>query len=313
MRKINPLRLAEALEQLAQAVHAHTDWQERLIAAAVHGTPIDADAVSDGAHVGCRFNRWYFDRAPAELWGNPAYAAMGVEHWRLHRLAERLMHKLASDAPIDVEEFDQLIAGGERLRTTLAVLSHDIGEALRNLDAATGIADRAGMLSDLRAWRDLARRGVQKCSIVLMDLDHFQAINDAHGREVGDELLAAVARRLVRLLRPFDKVFRYGADEFLIALPGADLAMTQSVIKQVREGFASAPLVITAGGVDLQATASFGLASLDPEVGAEESVERADQALLLAKTAGGNRAISWDPSVTTGVRLPRLQLDDIKQ
>ncbi len=313
MRKMNPLRLAEALEQLAQAVHAHTAWQEKLIEAAVHGTPIDPDAISDGAHVGCRFSRWYFDRAPAELWGNPAYAAMGVEHWRLHRLANRLLHKLASDAPIDVEEFDELIAGGERLRATLAVLSHDIGEALRNLDAATGIADRAGMLSDLRAWRDLAKRGVQNCSIVLMDLDHFHAVNDAHGRQVGDELLAAVARRLVRLLRPFDKVFRYGADEFLIALPGADLAMTQSVIKQVREGFASSPLVITASGVELRVTASFGLASLDPEVGAEESVERVDQALLLAKTAGGNRAISWDPSVTTGVRLPRLQLDDIKQ
>jgi len=313
MRKINPLRLAEALEQLAQAVHAHTDWQERLIEAAVHGTPIDANAISDGAHSGCRFNRWYFDRAPAELWGNPAYAAMGVEHWRLHRLADRLLHKLATDASIDVAEFDELIAGGERLRATLDVLSREVGEALRNLDVTTGIADRAGMLSDLRAWRDLARRGVQKCSIVLMDVDHFQAINDAHGRQVGDELLAAVARRLVRLLRPFDKVFRYGADEFLIALPGADLAMTQSVIKQVRDGFASSPLMITPGGVDLQATASFGLASLDPEVGAEESVERADQALLLAKTAGGNRAISWDPSVTTGVRLPRLQLDDIKQ
>lgn len=313
MRKINPLRLVEALEQLAQAVHAHTDWQERLIEAAVHGTPIDSAAISNDAHVGCRFSRWYFERAPAELWGNAAYAAMGVEHWRLHRLANRLLHKLASDAPIDVEEFDELIAGGERLRATFAVLSHDIGEALRNLDTATGVANRAGMLSDLRAWRDLAKRGVQKCSIVLMDLDHFQAINDTHGRQVGDELIAAVARRLVRLLRPFDKVFRYGADEFLIALPGADLAMTQSVIKQVREGFAGSPLMITVSGVELRATVSFGLASLDPEVGAEESVERAEQALLLAKTAGGNRAISWDPSVTTGVRLPRLQLDDIKQ
>ena len=55
------------------------------------------------------------------------------------------------------------------------------------------------------------------------------------------------------------------------------------------------------------------MAKDDPDINAEESVERADQALLLAKTAGGNRAISWDPSVTTGVRLPRLQLDDIKE
>jgi len=313
MRKIDPARLGEALEQLTQAVHAHVDWQERILEAIVHGRPLDSSELAGGAQCGCLFNRWYFDRSPAELWGSPAYAAMGVEHWRLHRLADRLLHKLATDAAIDVEEFDELIAGSERLRSILAVLGHDVGEELRNPGATTGIADRAGMLSDLRAWRELARRGVQKCSIVLMEIDRFQAIDDTHGRQVGDELLAVVARRLVRLLRPFDKVFRYGADEFLIALPGADLGMTQSVIKQVRDGFASSPLMITPGGVDLQATASFGLASLDPEVGAEESVERAEQALLLAKTVGGNRAISWDPSVTTGVRLPRLQMDDIKQ
>lgn len=313
MRKINPVRMAEALEQLTQAVHEHTDWQERVLEAIVHGAPFEANEATDGAHRGCRFNRWYFDRAPAELWGTPAYAAIGVEHWRLHRLADRLLHKLATDAPIDVEEFDELIAGSVRLHGALDALRHGVAEALRSLDAATGVVDRAGMLTDLRAWRDLAARGVQKCSIVLVDLDRFKAINDAHGRTVGDELLAVVARRLVRLLRPFDKVYRYGADEFLIALPGADLAMTQSVIKQVREGFASSPLMTTSGGIELRATASFGLASLDPEISAEESVERADQALLLAKTAGGNRAISWDPSVTTGVRLPRLQLDDIKE
>jgi len=313
MRKINPLRLDEVLEQLTRAVHEHTDWQESVLEAIVHGAPFHANEPGDGVHRACRFNRWYFDLAPAELWGTPAYAAMGVEHWRLHRLADRLLHKIATGAAIDVAEFDELIAGSVRLHDALDALRHGVAEAVRNLDATTGAADRAGLLSDLRAWRDLAKRGVQKCSIVLMDLDHFQAINVAHGQQIGDELLAVVARRLVRLLRPFDKVFRYGADEFLIALPGADLAMTQSVIKQVREGFASSPLMTTPGGIDLRVTASFGLASLDPDVSAEESVERADQALLLAKTAGGNRAISWDPSVTTGVRLPRLQLDDTQK
>jgi diguanylate cyclase (GGDEF)-like protein len=268
--------------------------------------------LADGVHLGCRFNRWYFDRAPAELWGHPAYAALGVEHWRLHRLTDRLLHKLETDAPIDVEEFDELIAGNERLRATLGSLRQGIDLALRTLDPTSGAAARSGLLPDLRAWRELAARGVQKCSIVVVDLDRFTALNDAHGRSVGDAVLGAAVTRLARLLRPFDKIYRYGADEFLIALPGADLSMAQGVIRRVREALASQPLRTGLSGKDPAVTASFGLAALDPEVGAEESLERAEQALLLAKTAGGNRAISWDPSVTTGVRLPRLQLDDIK-
>jgi diguanylate cyclase (GGDEF)-like protein len=273
---------------------------------------LDSTEHTCAAQRGCRFNRWYFDRSPAELWGHPAYAALGVEHWRLHRMTDRLLHKLATDAPIDVDEFDGLIAGNERLRATLGSLRQGLDLAARTLDATSGAAARAGMLTDLMAWRELAARGVQKCSIVIVDLDRFAAINDAHGRGVGDSVLGASVTRFARLLRPFDKIYRYGADEFLIALPGADLSMAQAVIKRVREAFSGEPLTSVPGGVELTVTASFGLASLDPEVGAEESVERAEQALLLAKTAGGNRAISWDPSVTTGVRLPRLQLDDIK-
>lgn len=312
MRKIDPARTGEALDQLAQAVRAHIDWQERILEAIVHGLPLGSATRANGAHLGCRFNRWYFDRAPAELWGHPAYAALGVEHWRLHRLTDRLLRKLESDAPIDVEEFDELIAGSERLQATLGSLRQGIDLALRALDATTGAAARSGLLSDLRAWRELAARGVQKCSIVLVNLDRFAAINEAHGREVGDAVLGATVTRLARLLRPFDKIYRYGGDEFLIALPGADLAMAQAVIRRVRETLASQPHRAGPSGADLAVTASFGLAALDPDVGAEESVERAEQALLLAKTAGGNRVISWDPSVTTGVRLPRLQLDDIK-
>jgi len=62
--------------------------------------------------------------------------------------------------------------------------------------------------------------------------------------------------------------------------------------------------------VAMRVTASFGLALLDPGVSVTGSIDRADQALLLAKTAGRNRAISWDPSITTGKELKRLQVDE---
>jgi predicted signal transduction protein with EAL and GGDEF domain len=58
-------------------------------------------------------------------------------------------------------------------------------------------------------------------------------------------------------------------------------------------------------------TASFGIALLDPDVDALESIDRANQALTLAKTAGRNRMIVWDPSVTTGVRLRRLEMKHV--
>jgi diguanylate cyclase (GGDEF)-like protein len=128
---------------------------------------------------------------------------------------------------------------------------------------------------------------------------------------VGDEILAAAVRYLTRHLRPYDKVFRYGGDEFLIALPGTDLAIGQTVIKRVRDSLEGRSLVGGPVGSALHVTASFGLALLDPEVSVEDSIERADQALMLAKTAGRNRAISWDPAVTTGTRLRRLEIHDI--
>jgi PleD family two-component response regulator len=81
----------------------------------------------------------------------------------------------------------------------------------------------------------------------------------------------------------------------------------------VREGLASSSLAASPDGTALKVTASFGLALLDPEVSVEESIERADQALMLAKTAGRNRAIRWDSSVVTGTRLQRLQIEDAKE
>ncbi len=311
MHRIDPSRLHNVLEQLEQAAQDHAEWQESLLRSVVCGLPFNLDDVRENAHHHCRFGRWYHERAPAELWGQPAFAAIGTEHERLHRAAAQLLRDLAADAPIARENFEELVAGSARMRLQLESLKHEIQGALQNRDALTGAHNRVEMLPALREWRQLAQRDIQRCCIVFMDVDHLKEINDSYGHQVGDEVLSGVVGYLARHLRPYDKVFRYGGDEFLIALPGADLAMGQAVIKRVREGLASGPLPAGTSGVAIHVTASFGLALLDPDVGVEESIERADQALLLAKTAGRNRAINWDSSVTTGTRLRRLEIDDV--
>ena len=97
-------------------------------------------------------------------------------------------------------------------------------------------------------------------------------------------------------------MFRYGGDEFLVALSGADLTTAHEVVSRVRLGLAGRFLITGPEGSAMQVTASFGLALLDPDEDVSESIGRADQALLLAKTAGRNRAVAWDASVTTGTR-----------
>jgi diguanylate cyclase (GGDEF)-like protein len=138
---------------------------------------------------------------------------------------------------------------------------------------------------------------------------HIRVINDRYGHHLGDLVLAGAVRHLGNCLRPYDKVFRYGGDEFLISLPDTNLRTARTVITRVREGLSRSLLATGPDGAEVRVTASFGLALLDSQVPVEESVQRADQALMLAKTAGRNRAISWDSSVTTGTRLPRLQVD----
>lgn len=166
------------------------------------------------------------------------------------------------------------------------------------------------MIPELRRWRAPTHPEPPPCCVVLLDLDHLQEVNERYGHLVGDGLLAEAVSVLRDRLRPDDQVFRYGGDEFLVTLPHADLSTARDVVARMREGLVQRQLFVAAAGTALQVTASFGIAQLEPDLRVEDSIDQAAQALLLAKTAGGNRAISWDPSATTGRHWRRLEIDE---
>jgi diguanylate cyclase (GGDEF)-like protein len=180
----------------------------------------------------------------------------------------------------------------------LYTLKRELEDGIHNLDPLTGANSRIGMLTWLREQQELVKRHVQTCCIAMMDLDHFKMVNDVYGHMAGDRGLATAARYVMEHLRPYDKLFRYGGEEFLICMQNTNAASGYEIVERVRQGIAATPIDYDGKGI-IQITASFGLTLLDPDMRVEQSIERADKAMYAAKSAGRNCTRIWDASMET--------------
>lgn len=295
MFNASPEELQATLQQLEQAIYNHEQWHKELNRTLICRLPHDRRDVAADAHRQCRFGQWYYNFAPQKLHDNAAFAAMEIEHERMHRLAARLLDTSETkkvNLPHDYDEFSNAL---DRLRLQIYTLKREIEDTLYNRDPLTGVESRVGMLTKLREQLELVKRRIQNCCIAIMDLDDFKAVNDTHGHLAGDLILATFARYVMEHVRTYDKVFRYGGEEFLICLPGTDLKTGYTLFERLREGLAAT--AIDHGGKAILVTVSFGVTLLDPDTSVEESIGRADKAMYAAKAAGRNCSRIWDPSM----------------
>jgi two-component system cell cycle response regulator len=127
----------------------------------------------------------------------------------------------------------------------------------------------------------------------MIDIDHFKAINDTYGHDVGDEVLREFAARLATNVRAIDLPCRYGGEEFTVIMPGATLEAAEKVAERIRLHVAGAPFRVAAGSELLNVTISIGVAaSLGEGDTPEALVKRADAAVYAAKAGGRNRVIA---------------------
>jgi diguanylate cyclase (GGDEF)-like protein len=164
--------------------------------------------------------------------------------------------------------------------------------ALAERDALTGLPNRRALAEVLPRRLDEARAQGRPVAVLFVDLDRFKAVNDRHGHAVGDAVLVEAARRLSEHLRGGELAARHGGEEFVLLLPGADLAQATAAAERLREEIANTPFTTAVG--PLAVTASFGVASAVPgtgrrALGPAELLARADAAMYRAKQAGRNR------------------------
>ena len=156
-------------------------------------------------------------------------------------------------------------------------------------DALTGIHNRMSILSILDNEVARAERTKGSLSFVILDLDHFKKVNDVWGHPTGDLFLKTAAKVLKHHIRAIDAVGRYGGEEFVIILPGADQHEAQKIIERCRIQLSETE-IFSDNNTLIKVTASFGLVSVNGEtVEAHHLIKTADEALYLAKHSGRNR------------------------
>lgn len=179
---------------------------------------------------------------------------------------------------------------------SLALSNIALRERLRNQalrDGLTGLYNRRYMEDVLERFVEVSKNGGPETSLIMIDLDHFKAINDEHGHAAGDAILREVGAVMMSSLRKADVACRYGGEELAVILPGCSLETATE-----RANALCARIEALSDAHGFRITASMGVATAPPStLGAAELIISADKALYAAKTAGRNQvAVTGEPA-----------------
>jgi diguanylate cyclase (GGDEF)-like protein len=173
---------------------------------------------------------------------------------------------------------------------------HRIVERQALVDGLTGLANRRQCEEALATELARVDRFGGPLAVVVADLDWFKDVNDRYGHPAGDVVLREFANLLQETLRDVDLAGRWGGEEFLLILPGTDLAGGAQVAERIRVALAGR-IVLSVDGTPIPVTASFGVAATPPATTASELFAAADAAMYAAKKGGRNQVQTAPASV----------------
>ncbi|MFT4924508.1 MAG: diguanylate cyclase (GGDEF)-like protein [Phenylobacterium sp.] len=202
------------------------------------------------------------------------------------------------------EEREELEASIQTRNFELEVTLRELEDKNRELeekntqDALTGIRNRRYFDKKYLAEFRRSRREQTELSVVMLDIDHFKAVNDNHGHLAGDDVIRFVGRTMQDLIkRPTDDVCRYGGEEFTLILPSTDIDGARQVAETIRQTIADAVIETQNGALSITISCGICTSIADSSMAANHYIEMADKSLYMAKEQGRNCVIHSDDAL----------------
>jgi len=297
----DPSVAASARRVLEIVEQASTEMKEFLQAwhrAIICGRPPEKRLLSQDSHTKTRFGRWFATYGDRGLVAQPVFREFADLQKQIHDHARMLALSVQNGGrAVPTAEYDALMAKVNAFDAMAGRIRGAFQKAVSELDPLTGLHNRQVMAIELDVEHERAQRTGQPLCLALTDIDKFKLVNDTYGHAAGDTVLATVASRFLSHLRPYDTIYRYGGEEFLVCLPNANLGTANSVLERLRTGLEEEQIELD-DGRKITVTSSFGLAKVEGDMPLKQILERADQALYTAKQRGRNQVVTWSEQLT---------------
>ena len=195
-----------------------------------------------------------------------------------------------------IKETSETIKSNSKTHEELQKTAKELEDVRKNLhevqmeartDSLTGLNNRLAFDEKVKEEMERFKRYKIPCSIAMIDIDHFKNLNDTYGHTIGDKALVHVSKELVKNLRKIDFAARYGGEEFAIILPSTAIKDAAIVIEKIRQEIFDTDFLIKDKSVEI--TVSGGVKEFCDEDTIAHVIEKADQALYLAKNSGRNQ------------------------
>ena len=198
--------------------------------------------------------------------------------------------------PFKVKELFARIATQLKLQKLIKDLEASKNELKRlsETDSMTNLCNRRYFAHTSKAILALAKRDQSMLSLIILDIDKFKYVNDTYGHQVGDDVLIALSKVLLKSIRKSDLACRFGGEEFILLLPETSQDGAVVIAEKIRKSIESMVLE-TKSGDKVNITISLGVSGVDllHDTSIESSIKRADDALYKAKETGRNKVVNY--------------------